>query len=145
MFPWMSFFHVKPWSRAGAFARGRGGAGPRMLKVGDTAVHSAMAWKPGVCVCVCVCRWDCRLKKKCQLWVMSSPHACLTFGGIQPTREALMGVVSCDKMSCSGSDERYHPTPMTGMLGCWLFYHSLPDSSTAFFSEICGVTKSERW
>lgn len=80
-------------------------------------------------------------EKNCQLRVMSSQHACLTFGGIQPTREALMGVVSCDKMSCSGSDERYHPTPMIGMLGCWLFCHSLPDTSTAFFSEIRGVTK----
>lgn len=42
----MSFFRVKPWSRAGAFARGRGEAAPRVPKVGDTAVHSAMAWKP---------------------------------------------------------------------------------------------------
>ena len=75
---------------------------------------------------------------------MSSQHACLTFGGIQPTHEALVGVISYDKMSCCGSDERYRPTPMIGMLGRWLFCHSLPDTSTAFFSEMCGVTKTRK-
>lgn len=55
-----------------------------------------------------------------------------------------MGVVSCDRMSCSRYDERYHPSPMIGMLSHWLFCHSLPDISTAAFSEICGVTKTRK-
>lgn len=69
-----------------------------------------------------------------------------------------MGLVLHGNISCSGSDERYHPTPMIGVLGHWLFCHFLPgtDSSEVYcypnqkggrycFKSASSTTSKCRW
>lgn len=129
--PWLRFFQIKLWSRAGVSAPSRGGTAAKVPEVRDAAVHSTRAWKPG---------WGGQIRL--------SSEKLLTAGHVFSTHLSDFWGHSANPQGFDGACLVwlvllwYHPTPVIGVLCHWLFCHFLPAQVQT--SQKYVVTKTRR-